>query len=78
VNVSHVTQACCCTKCIVDHIQPPEAEVIGFLDSPYFLDVVSYTSSFPGFPFIEQQKYMLFNTTGELPEMSYNKLHVKC
>jgi hypothetical protein len=51
--------------------------VIGFLDSPYFLDAVSYASSFPGFPFIEQQKYMLFNTTGELPEMPYNKLHVK-
>ena len=49
-------------ECI--HVQPLEAEVIGFLDSPYYLDVVPYTSSFPGFLYEEQQKYLLFNTAG--------------
>jgi hypothetical protein len=38
--------------------------VIGFLDSPYYLDVVPYTNSFPGFLYEEQQKYLLFNTVG--------------
>jgi hypothetical protein len=38
--------------------------VIGFLESPYYLDVVPYTSSFPGFLYEEQQKYLLFNTVG--------------
>ena len=76
--MSHVTNhACCYAKCIIDHIQPIEAEVVGFLDSPYYLDVVPYTSSFPGFPHQEEQKYLLFNTTGEVPEMPYKKLHVK-
>ena len=38
--------------------------MIGFLDSPYYLDIVPYTSSFPGFLYEEQQKYLLFNTVG--------------
>jgi len=42
--------------------------VIGFLDSPYYLDVVPYTSSFPGFLYEEQQKYLLFNTVGILSD----------
>jgi len=76
MNMSHVTHIRCCIQRIIDHIQPPEVEVIGFLDSPYYVDVKPYTSSFPGFPYQEQQKYLLFNTTGELPDMPYNQLHV--
>ena len=74
MSMSHMTHTRCCIQCIIDNIQPPEVEVIGFLDSPYYLDVVPYTSSFPGFPYQEQQKYLLFNTTGELPGMPYNQL----
>ena len=43
---------------------PATAEVIGFLDSPYYLDIEPYSEDFQGFAYQEQQKYLLFNTTG--------------
>jgi hypothetical protein len=41
----------------------PNAKIIGFLDSPYYLDIEPYSDKFPGFPYEEQQKFSLYNTT---------------
>jgi hypothetical protein len=46
---------------------PRAAQVVGFLDSPYYLDIVPYTSSFPGFAYEESNKYLHMNTTGVIP-----------
>ena len=42
---------------------PSAANVIGFLDSPYYLDIDPYSSDFQGFAYQEQQKFLLYNTT---------------
>lgn len=42
---------------------PKGSRVVGFLDSPYYLDVAPYSANFLGFPYQEQSKYQYFNTT---------------
>ncbi len=42
---------------------PKDAQVVAFLDSPYYLDVLPWPASgFEGFLYQEQQKYLHFNT----------------
>jgi hypothetical protein len=50
----------------------PQVPVIGFMDSPYYLDVVPYDVNFIGFPYAEQHKYMLMNTSGILSPICKN------
>lgn len=45
---------------------PTSASVIGYLDSPYYLDVPPFSAQFEGFQYQEQQKHALFNTSGIL------------
>jgi hypothetical protein len=49
---------------LVEERFPKGSKVIGFLDSPYYLDIVPYSSNFVGFPYEEQSKYLYFNTSG--------------
>jgi hypothetical protein len=49
---------------LVEERFPTGSQVVGFLDSPYYLDIAPYSSDFPGFPFEEQSKYLYFNTSG--------------
>jgi hypothetical protein len=41
---------------------PKGANVVGFLDSPYYVDVPSYSPLYKGFPYEESQKYLHMNT----------------
>ncbi len=45
---------------------PKGSRVVGFLDSPYYLDITPYSASFAGFAYQEQSKYSNFNTTAVL------------
>lgn len=45
---------------------PEGSKVIGFLDSPYYIDFTPFSNKFPGFMYEEKQKYLYFNTTGAL------------
>lgn len=51
---------------LVEEYFPVGAKIFAFLDSPYYLDVVPYSSSFEGFQYQEQQKYHYYNTAGAL------------
>lgn len=49
---------------ITQDMFPPSALLVALLDSPYYLDIEPYSASFEGFDYQEQQKYLLYNTTG--------------
>ena len=50
-----------------DHF-PPGAKVVGFLDSPYYIDVAPYNPLYPGFAYEEQMKYLHMNTRALVPD----------
>jgi hypothetical protein len=49
---------------ITQQMFPPYALLVALLDSPYYLDIEPYSTSFQGFDYQEKQKYLYYNTTG--------------
>ena len=43
--------------------------VIGYIDSPYYIDVIPFSTAFVGFPYEEQNKYNTMNTTNVLSSL---------
>ena len=53
---------------LVREYLPVGAKIVTFLDSPYYMDMIPYSTAFQGFPYQEQQKYMYYNTSGIIAE----------
>lgn len=55
---------------LVDLYVPEQAKknVLSYLDSPYYLDVIPYSPNFQGFQYQEQQKYKYYNTQAILSD----------
>eukprot|EP01038_Epipyxis_sp_PR26KG_P009865 gene9865-13272_t len=48
---------------LVKEYLPSGARVVGFLDSPYYIDINPYPAGIKGFQYQEQQKYLYYNTS---------------
>lgn len=51
---------------------PKGATIVGFLDSPFYLDVIPYNPKFKGFQYQEQQKSRFFNVKNVITEECAN------
>ena len=51
---------------------PKGAKIVGFLDSPFYLDIIPYNSKFEGFQYQEQQKIRFFNVKNVISEECAN------
>jgi len=57
---------------LIDDKILPSTQVVGYIDSPYYLDVVPFDPNFVGFPYAEQHKYQSMNTSGILSSLCKN------
>jgi len=57
---------------VANHL-PKGANVVGFLDSPYYIDIKPFSANFVGFPYQEQQKLKHYNVKKVLSEECKNK-----
>jgi hypothetical protein len=46
---------------------PAGSKVVGFLDSPFYIDIAPYSSQYKSFPYEEKQKLAYYNTSNIIP-----------